>query len=65
VQGIAALHSPHTAVVDFGDVTRRLAADAAAQGAEIRTGVAVRRITQDAGGWPSRPAASGWPSTSW
>jgi (S)-2-hydroxyglutarate dehydrogenase len=49
VQGIAALHSPHTAVVDFGEVTRRLAADAAAAGAEIRTGVPVRRITQHAG----------------
>jgi L-2-hydroxyglutarate oxidase len=50
VRGIAALHSPHTAVVDFGEVTRRLAAEAAAHGAEIRTGVAVRRITQDAAG---------------
>jgi (S)-2-hydroxyglutarate dehydrogenase len=50
VQGIAALHSPHTAVVDFAEVTRRLAADAAAQGAEIRTGVPVRAITQDAAG---------------
>ncbi|HEV3463190.1 MAG TPA: L-2-hydroxyglutarate oxidase, partial [Actinomycetota bacterium] len=50
VQGIAALHSPSTAVVDFAAVTRRLAADAAARGAEIRTGVPVRRITQDAGG---------------
>ena len=50
VQGVAALHSPHTAVVDFGEVTRRLAADAAAQGADIRTGVPVRSITQDAGG---------------
>jgi (S)-2-hydroxyglutarate dehydrogenase len=47
VQGIAALHSPHTAVVDFAAVTRRLAADAAAGGAEIRTGAPVRRITQD------------------
>jgi len=50
VQGIAALHSPHTAVVDFAAVTRRLAADAAAMGAEIRTGVEVRRVTQDAAG---------------
>jgi (S)-2-hydroxyglutarate dehydrogenase len=49
VRGVAALHSPHTAVVDFGEVTRRLAADAAAAGAEIRTGVPVHRITQDAG----------------
>jgi (S)-2-hydroxyglutarate dehydrogenase len=47
VQGIAALHSPSTAVVDFAAVTRRLAADAAAGGAEIRTGVPVRGITQD------------------
>ena len=50
VRGVAALHSPHTAVVDFGAVTRRLAADAAAHGAEIRTGVPVRGITQDGAG---------------
>jgi L-2-hydroxyglutarate oxidase LhgO len=50
VRGVAALHSPHTAVVDFGEVTRRLAADAAAAGAAIRTGVEVRRITQEGGG---------------
>jgi L-2-hydroxyglutarate oxidase LhgO len=37
-------------VVDFGAVTRRLAADAAALGVGIRTGVAVRGIHQDAGG---------------
>jgi (S)-2-hydroxyglutarate dehydrogenase len=49
VRGVAALHSPHTAIVDFGQVTRRLAAEAAARGAEIRTGVPVRRITQDGG----------------
>jgi L-2-hydroxyglutarate oxidase LhgO len=50
VQGIAALHSPTTAVVDFGAVTRRLAADAAALGAGIRTGAAVRAIRQDGAG---------------
>jgi L-2-hydroxyglutarate oxidase LhgO len=50
VRGIAAVHSPHTAIVDFGEVTRRLAADAVAAGAAIRTGVEVRRITQDGGG---------------
>jgi L-2-hydroxyglutarate oxidase len=50
VQGIAALHSPSTAVVDFGAVTRRLADDAAARGAGIRTGVAVRGIRQDGAG---------------
>jgi L-2-hydroxyglutarate oxidase LhgO len=47
VQGVAALHSPTTAVVDFGEVTRRLAADAAAAGADIRTGVPVRAIARD------------------
>ena len=50
VEGVAALHSPSTAVVDFGAVTRRLAADAAALGAGIRTGVAVRAISQDGAG---------------
>jgi L-2-hydroxyglutarate oxidase LhgO len=50
VRGVAALHSPTTAVVDFAEVTRRLAADAAALGADIRTGVPVRRITQDGRG---------------
>jgi L-2-hydroxyglutarate oxidase LhgO len=50
VDGVAALHSPSTAVVDFAAVTRRLAADAAALGAGIRTGVAVRAIRQDGAG---------------
>ena len=50
VAGIAALHSPSTAVVDFGAVTRRLAAEAAAHGAGIRTGVTVRAIRQDGAG---------------
>ena len=50
VEGIAALVSPSTAVVDFGAVTRRLAADAAERGVEIRTGVPVRAIAQDGGG---------------
>ena len=50
VQGIAALHSPSTAVVDYRAVTRRLADDAAAHGAGIRTGVAVRGIRQDGAG---------------
>jgi L-2-hydroxyglutarate oxidase LhgO len=49
VEGVAALHSPETAVVDFGAVTRRLAADASALGVGICTGVAVRGIRQDAG----------------
>jgi L-2-hydroxyglutarate oxidase LhgO len=35
VRGIAALHSPSTSIVDFGEVTRSLAADAVADGAKI------------------------------
>jgi (S)-2-hydroxyglutarate dehydrogenase len=49
VRGIAALHSPHTAIVDFRAVTERLAADAARLGATFRTGCRVARIHDDAG----------------
>jgi L-2-hydroxyglutarate oxidase LhgO len=42
--GIAALHSPATAIVDFGDVARAMADDARAAGASISTGVEVRRV---------------------
>jgi L-2-hydroxyglutarate oxidase len=36
--GIAALHAPATAIVDFGAVCRRLAADVTAAGGELRCG---------------------------
>jgi 2-hydroxyglutarate dehydrogenase len=48
-RGLAALHSPATAVVDFGAVAAALAADVRAAGGEIRTGVAVRSLVRDAG----------------
>ena len=38
VRGVAALHSPSTSIVDFAEVTRALAADAVAGGAEILLG---------------------------
>jgi L-2-hydroxyglutarate oxidase len=38
VAGIAGLHSPTTAIVDFVGVTRRLAAEAEARGAVVRRG---------------------------
>lgn len=38
VRGVAALHSPSTSIVNFGEVTRALAADAAADGATILLG---------------------------
>jgi L-2-hydroxyglutarate oxidase LhgO len=48
VQGMAALHSPRTAIVDFRAVTERLAAEAARLGATIRTGCRVTRIHEGA-----------------
>jgi L-2-hydroxyglutarate oxidase LhgO len=39
--GVAALYSPHTAIVDFSAVARSYAADVVAAGGEVRTGVEV------------------------
>lgn len=39
--GVAALHSPHTAIVDFSAVARSYATDVMAAGGEVRTGVEV------------------------
>jgi L-2-hydroxyglutarate oxidase len=49
VRGVAGLHSPETAIVDFAAVTRQLAADAEAKGAAILTGAEVTGIRQDDG----------------
>ncbi|MER7415973.1 L-2-hydroxyglutarate oxidase [Micromonospora peucetia] len=46
VRGRAALLSPHTAVVDFGQVARSLAADVARLGGEVRLGAAVTGIAR-------------------
>ena len=50
VAGIAALHSPTTAIVDYVAVTERLAADARAAGADIRTGFEVAGLRSAGGG---------------
>jgi L-2-hydroxyglutarate oxidase len=44
--GIAALHVPGVAVLDFGEVCRALAADLTAAGADVRTGVAVSAVEE-------------------
>ncbi len=44
VRGVAALHSPHTAVVDFRQVARAVAEDVRAAGGEVRFGAEVRGI---------------------
>ena len=49
VTGIAALHSPTTAIVDYVSVTEQLAADARAAGATVRTGFEVAAF-RSAGG---------------
>ncbi|BAL90516.1 putative FAD-dependent oxidoreductase [Actinoplanes missouriensis 431] len=43
--GLAALHSPETAITDFPGVARAFAADIGAAGGEVRTGFAVDRLT--------------------
>jgi L-2-hydroxyglutarate oxidase len=45
VSGVAGLHSPSTAIVDYAAVTRCLAADAEAAGATVRTGWAVADVS--------------------
>ncbi|MGH2938611.1 MAG: L-2-hydroxyglutarate oxidase [Solirubrobacterales bacterium] len=49
VRGIAALHSPSTAIVDFGAVSQALARSIELVGGSIRTGTGVRRIRETAG----------------
>ena len=48
VTGVAALHSPTTAVTDFGSVARQLATDVVGFGGEVLTGVEVVAIRQSA-----------------
>ncbi len=47
VTGVAGLHSPHTAIVDFVAVANAMADDVRAAGGQIRTGVAVARVSQN------------------
>lgn len=47
VRGVAALHSPHTAVVDFGAVARALADEVVAAGGVLHLGAEVTGLQQD------------------
>lgn len=47
--GLAALHSPRTAVTDFAAVARRLAADVGAAGGEVRLSTKVTGLSREAG----------------
>ncbi|AEN13846.1 MULTISPECIES: L-2-hydroxyglutarate oxidase [unclassified Streptomyces] len=48
--GIAALHSPRTAITDYRAVARRFAEDIAAQGGEVKLGFPVSSLTDVPGG---------------
>lgn len=50
VTGVAGLHSPTTAIVDYAGITRALAADAETLGATVRTGFAVTGLAHSGGG---------------
>jgi (S)-2-hydroxyglutarate dehydrogenase len=56
-RGVAALHSPHTGIVDFGAVARALAADLREAGGSVTTGTAVAGIDEAPGGLVVRHAA--------
>jgi L-2-hydroxyglutarate oxidase LhgO len=47
-RGVAGLHSPETAIADFGAVARAFAAEITAAGGNVRTGTTVARIDHDA-----------------
>jgi L-2-hydroxyglutarate oxidase LhgO len=55
--GVAALHCPATAVVDFGEVARALAADLEAAGGSVRTGARVRGLRRVGGEWALETSA--------
>lgn len=46
VRGVAGIHSPHTAIVDFPGVTRALAATFTAAGGTVRTGYQVTAVRE-------------------
>lgn len=48
--GVAALHSPSTAIVDYTMVCAALAAEMRRSGAVVRTGTAVQRVVRERGG---------------
>jgi len=48
--GLAALHSPHTGMVDYAEVARAYTTDIEAHGGEIRCGVAVHALREVDGG---------------
>lgn len=50
VRGVAGLHSPTTAIVDFPGVTKALAAQVEARGGAVRLGLEATTLREEAGG---------------
>jgi L-2-hydroxyglutarate oxidase len=60
VNGVAALHSPRSAVVDFAAVAATLAAEVAGAGGDVRLGTPVAAVRRSAaGGWLVEVAGAG------
>ena len=49
--GVAAIHSPHTAIIDFGRVARALADEISAGGGEVRLNRPVSAVQRVRSGW--------------
>jgi L-2-hydroxyglutarate oxidase LhgO len=49
VRGLEALHSPETAIADFGAISRALAEEVTAGGGEVRTSAPVARVRREGG----------------
>ncbi len=57
VVGVAALHSPASAITDYGAVARQMASDLLAGGGEVRLGVSVERVSHGDRAQPQMPVA--------
>jgi L-2-hydroxyglutarate oxidase LhgO len=58
-RALRAIHSPHTAIVDYGEVSAAMARELRARGVTISTGAEVRSITRVGGELDVRTAWSG------
>lgn len=61
-RGIAALHSPETAIVDYGGIARGLVEDIAQAGGELRLGTEVCAVDEDRDGPSQAPVRVRTPS---
>lgn len=57
VAGVAALHSPASAITDYGAVARQMAAEVRAAGGQLRLGAEVLRVAHGDRADPERPVA--------